>query len=263
MEKLTLAKREPDIDNTASLRRFGRARYWSNWFSKIKLKCRLEFLSWKVYIDRIAGSYINRFTYRNYISNNPKVIALVGNGEISPSLSNEIDAADLIVRFNRADSCGVSGKKTHILVLVNWAHPGKQFKDHPKCINKVARVGAHEFLLTSHPNDIPCLLSGRDAHSSGDATPSILKYIVKGRRVSFMPLSNRRQTECLLREYGSRTDVIPSTGAQAVLYFRTKYPAAQLRCYGFSHHGWGGHDWEAERAWISSVLSCQSHEKLT
>lgn len=185
----------------------------------------------------------------------PRTIALVGNGNIDPSWSEEIDGADLVVRFNCAPHCGGSaGKKIDVLVLVNWSYPGRRFKWKPFSINRLARSGAAKFIFTTKPKDIPTLME-REGNVPGDATKYILATIVRGREYSFFPLSNRFETERKLQRYGAKVGVIPSTGAQAVNFFATEYPGAIMRLYGFTHQGWGGHDWAAEKAWISSVLA--------
>jgi hypothetical protein len=196
--------------------------------------------------------------FRPIVPSDPKTIAVVGNGDVDPALAREIDSADIVVRFNKARNCGVAGRRTHILVLMNWSSPGERSARDPKSINPIAR-SASQFLLTADPKDLPALRKGRESDVPGDATPAILKLIVKGRPYSVLPLSNRLQTEEMLRKYGSRPDVIPSTGAQVINFLNLNYPRARMVLYGFSHTGWDGHCWDAERRWIASLLAEDSH----
>ena len=55
----------------------------------------------------------------------PKTVSLVGNGPIDTERADQIDAADLVIRFNRAGHYGTSGIRNDIHVLVNHGPPGK------------------------------------------------------------------------------------------------------------------------------------------
>ena len=180
-----------------------------------------------------------------------RTISIVGNGPATNA--EQIDAADIVVRINKAPLCGRAGQRTDILVLVNWSHPGREFAKNHHCINSLAASTAKSFWLTNNPRDVHCLQSGRDTDAPGDKSRRILRKIVKRRPYRYMPLENRLEIAELLRQYGSRSDVIPSTGAQVIHLLLKEAPQASLQLFGFSHQGWEGHCWGAEQKWINSL----------
>lgn len=202
---------------------------------------------------------LRAFRLRSPLAAAPAGIAVVGNGPIEAKLSDEIDDHDIVIRINRAPSCGEAGQRTDVLVLVNWSEPGFEFASNRGTINRRARKQAKEFWLTNHPNEVPVLQTGRDDENRrGDFTPEILNRVVQGRPYRFLGIENRRMTEALLRRYGARHDVIPSTGVQTVNFVRTVYPGARIDLYGFTHEGWSGHCWEAERLWLRTIIGANA-----
>ncbi|MDH6229595.1 hypothetical protein M2281_000167 [Mesorhizobium soli] len=187
----------------------------------------------------------------------PRTIAIVGNGKVDRKSSAVIDAADIVVRFNRASNYGGAGKRTDVLVVVNWSHPGEEFAKSPKLINSTVRRTAKEFLLTADPTELPSFLNGRPRLDGcpPDYTAEILRSVVQRRPYSFIPMSRLVATEHALISHGARKDVIPSSGALVIDYFHDQYPDAAIHLFGFSHSGWNGHCWDAERRWIETVLA--------
>lgn len=182
-----------------------------------------------------------------------RTIAAVGNGPVSDA--SKIDAADFVIRMNKAQFCGQAGERTDILVLMSWSHPGREFAKRPECINPLALKGAKFFWLINHPNHIDQFRTGRDAKVPGDSSRKIIKKLIEGRPFRYMPSENRVEVSDLLRKNGSRIDVIPSTGVQVINLLRHEAPKASLQLFGFSHQGWDGHCWEAERRLISGMAS--------
>jgi hypothetical protein len=178
-------------------------------------------------------------------------IAIVGNGPVSDP--SRIDEADLVVRFNKAPHCGEAGRRTDILVLVNWSGPGLRFATGRDHINELAQKTAHSFWLTADPKDLPRLAVGREWNARGDYSRRIVKRIVGDRPYRYMTLASRLSVSENLRMHGGRDDVIPSSGAHAIEQLLCDAPLAELVLYGFSHSGWEGHSWQAERRWVDSL----------
>ncbi len=179
-------------------------------------------------------------------------IAIIGNAPVYAQ-RREIDRHDIVVRFNLAPYCGAdAGIRTDVLCLVNWSWPGKQFAEQPGSINALAQSRASAFVLMTVPNEIPALLSICEPGTPGDFSQQILDRIVRGRPVTYVSSDVRDTVESELRKNGAPANSLASSGPQIIEMMHRIYPAAKIRIYGFTHEGWYGHAWDAERRWVDT-----------
>jgi len=178
-------------------------------------------------------------------------IAVIGNGLVYAH-RKEIDRCDVVVRFNLAPQCGQAGTRTDLLCLVNWSWPGKLFAEEPASINSLAQSRASAFVLMTEPSEIPSLLDICDPGTPGDFSPQILDKIVRGRPVAYVSADIRNTVEAELRTNGAPPNCLASSGPQIIEMMHRIYPAAKIRLYGFTHEGWHGHAWDAERRWVDT-----------
>jgi hypothetical protein len=210
-----------------------------------------------------------QFIFRRLV----KRIALVGNGPVSSGLGREIDAHDLVIRFNTATSRCITGGRTDVLVMTNTGEPALHFASDPSAIDDAAFVSAAEIWFPRHPKVIEHALRicpPEDRELWQDFSGAIIRHRLHGKPFRYLPARNYWQTEELLRGLGMGHGMQPSSGMLVIadIHRRSKISIyrTELTLYGFTHEGWSRHPWKAERAfieaapWITKVDSAKTHE---
>lgn len=165
-------------------------------------------------------------------------ISLVGNGPVSKGHAALIDAADLVIRINRANLCGVAGRRTDVIVIFHRFMGRSVTNGLP--INPRAETGAREFWLQQS-----------DKPGPAKSTEQLRRHVLRGRPVRFINIKIRAAE--LLGPHGATEHTKASTGAAALAYILDTFPDAKIGLYGFSHRGAAQHDWNAERAWFDAL----------
>lgn len=197
---------------------------------------------------------------------------IVGNGDIGEGLAGVIDAADLVMRFNDCRSVGPGGGKTDIVTVCNTGRPGKAMTEGSGwacnksvwlassiwCVRDPAKFRAmRNALLRSHPElDDFC----------DDYTDGFADYARKnGKDFHIVPAATHEALDRTLAAYDPAPHVVPSTGAVAIAEFLTHFrqPGDTIFLAGFGHHGWNGHPWGAEKAWIEGLVSSGAIVRLS
>ncbi|WP_305989537.1 hypothetical protein [Roseibium sp. MMSF_3544] len=158
-------------------------------------------------------------------------ISVVGNGPVSQENAGHIDEADLVLRFNRARSCGAAGRRVDVLAI-NRARVYMC-----KRINPVALHRAREVWV----ND-------REENGRVDW---LFEKECKPRYLGFGPIERARKQ---LQKYAETTDFEPTTGACIIAELLEAEPQAQLRLFGFTHQGMHTHDLNAEKSWVDDLV---------
>jgi hypothetical protein len=161
-----------------------------------------------------------------------RTVALVGNGPVGRDNAAEIDAADLVIRMNRAQMCGVAGRRTDVLVLN--AYLEKAFGAYGKPIVGAARRDAREIWVRHNK-------PGRS--------------IIDGRPIVTFGRDTMLRASANLAAHGAPPERdTPSLGASALQYLIER-SEAEILLYGFTHKGNEVHCWDAERRWTDSLVA--------
>jgi hypothetical protein len=184
-----------------------------------------------------------------------KTVAIVGNGPIDSFQSYEIDAHDVVVRFNGCRNYGVSGQRTDYLVLTNTGEPARQFAFDPLALNAQAVESAGRILLARPPDLVASELrrfpNDREYWETFDQD---LIGRIRHKRWTYMRAHIYRKARSVLRLYGARKTDQPSTGILAIFHIaqqlRRRMQPSAITLYGFTHQGWDRHPWNAERQLI-------------
>lgn len=193
-----------------------------------------------------------------------RVVAVVGNGPVARDLSERVEAADIVVRFNEPKaSIGMTGSRTDILFVCNSGNPMRRRLNNPNYTSLPTVQSAREVILPYHPLTIaryfkkPNILS-RLAGKKLDLTAETLDLMGRaGKAVTVMP---PRFYEDGCRDLGLTEErmklVFPSTGFFGIRYALERFAGEEWRIEfcGFSWEGWSRHAWADERAWISGKL---------
>jgi hypothetical protein len=171
-------------------------------------------------------------------------VAIVGNAPEMRGVAAEIDARDIVVRFNKAPGFERwAGRRVTHLALVNrggqsreWVHDG----------------GLGEIAVLQQANEIifpfPRLVDGPAGVCwTQEMTMALAPFAVRARALQEeLHIAARNE----LKTFGATDSVAPSTGFLVACDFLRRMPAAQIAVYGFGFAGWQGHAWAAERRWF-------------
>lgn len=184
-------------------------------------------------------------------------IAAVGNGPIDPRYASVIDAHDMVVRFNTAHHFGTTGRRIDVLVLVNTGGSGQRMHEIDGYINPAALAGAREVWIARHPEVIAAQRANpiNDPLSWVDHSDAIVAKLLKGKRWRFIDAEDYLEAHSTLKTFGALDTHEPSTGMVTLFHLRRTIKRPRVTLFGFTHEGWHGHPWEAERAYVAANRS--------
>jgi hypothetical protein len=182
-----------------------------------------------------------------------RTIALVGNGPLGPGDGKAIDQHGLVVRFNSCSNYGEGGYRTDVLVLTNTGEPAEAFAHNEAAINKNALMSARAFWIARSPE---LVAAERKRHPDQaaywtDYAAEIVRNRVGSSPWRFFDAKLYWWAQEALKEYGATDAHQPSTGMLALFHIKTTmWWPCHVTLFGFTHEGWDGHPWQAERALI-------------
>lgn len=187
---------------------------------------------------------------------------IVGNGEINASAAAQIDAADLIVRFNDCRTYGIGGSRTDIVAVCNTGDPAKTmlssnvWKNHP-CVSQATELWGvrspqlfarmRKPLLDSHPE----LYDFCD-----DYTMDFEAFCAEsGKSFRIIDETVHRDTDRDFAKSAINSYIVPSSGIIVIRFLLNTAVDAEIYIAGFSHSGWDGHPFAAEKLVVDSYVS--------
>jgi len=193
---------------------------------------------------------------RSHLLENARTVALVGNGPASPSMRAAIDQADIVIRFNLAPNSAATGTRTDAHVLMNHDQP--RFARPAHLLNPDVFCSAREIWLPIDP-EIMNAIERRDP-SRGPSllnwTHSICARHGDKKKLFVIPAHIHAEACRLVSPHLPGATVIePSSGFLAIVYSFWCNPAVTLHLFGFTHQGWDGHPWEAERQAVDQYVA--------
>ncbi len=191
-----------------------------------------------------------------------RLFMVIGNGDIGPQARAAISDAHAVVRFNDCRSAGEDAASTHIVVVCNTGRPGKKMLDEPGwrthpsvraadeiwCVRDPAKFAEMRAPLSvSHPElDDFC-----DDYTDGFRACAEAEG--KGFRV--IPREVHERLDAALSAFSPAPYVGPSPGLRPIADLSENRMEADERIglAGFSHQGWEGHPWDAERRYLEPL----------
>ncbi|WP_299567610.1 glycosyltransferase family 29 protein [uncultured Sulfitobacter sp.] len=186
-------------------------------------------------------------------------IAIVGNAPFKIDLADDIDQADIVVRFNNAHGFGQDrGARVDDLFLVNcggqpleWMRT-QDFWDQPHVIATpkvtlpIASQSGNEFATWDK--------AGNPTEIDGVNIENELRTKLErmGKVVQTLPRQTySKACRTVANPDGSFTSAEPSTGFLAIFhYLNTARQDDVIELFGFGFAGWDGHAWQRECAWV-------------
>lgn len=186
-------------------------------------------------------------------------IAIVGNAPNETDLSQDIDAADTVVRFNNAFGYGgVRGSKVDDLFLINCGGQPNEWLNSSEFWQRayVVRTPKVTLPIPYDPNAMPLPIDHGCHHACLDGVnfePDLRARLERmGKVVRVLPRNVYQTSRDILTDRSAvGSKVVPSTGFLSILdYLDRCQPDCAIELYGFAFAGWDGHVWSRERQWI-------------
>lgn len=188
-------------------------------------------------------------------------IAIFGNGDLGAAAMLAYDA-DLVIRFNDCRSAGDTAGRTDVVAICNTGRPAKAMGEDPEWRRHAAVRAASAIWCVRHPEKFaemrePLAESYPELDDFCDDYTEVFRGIANDEGKSFHIIP-RSVHERLDAAFAGLTDVpyaSPSTGILVIEEVITRHMSDgdRILLAGFSHEGWEGHPWEAERKYIQPL----------
>lgn len=190
-------------------------------------------------------------------------VVVVGNGRLPRDLTDEVESADFVLRFNEPkESIGLSGVKTDMLMVNNSGKPMQRRLRDPGYFRSAIVQAAKEIVFPYHPHTIrtwmihPNLLSRIRGRRSDWTLAAIEALGQAGKEIRIMPPAFYEDACAELgipRE--KMREVFPSTGYLGLRHIFHHLPTHRVELCGFSWEGWKRHAWSDERGWVEKQVA--------
>ena len=190
-------------------------------------------------------------------------VVVVGNGKLPRDLTDEVESADFILRFNEPKgSIGLSGVKTDMLMVSNSGKPMQRRLRDPGYFRSAIVQNAGEIVFPYHPYAIrtymirPNWMSSLRGRKADWTIQAVEAFGMAGKQVRIMPPSFYEDgcAELGIPRERMRT-VFPSTGYLGLRHVFHHYPEHHVQIRGFSWEGWKRHAWSDERGWVEKKIA--------
>ena len=196
---------------------------------------------------------------------------IVGNGEIAKGLAGEIDAADLVLRFNTCRSLGAGGQKTDMIAVCNTGRPARAMLHEGDWKTSKAVAAAPTIWCVRDPETFAALRAPLSkSHPElddfcDDYTDGFAAFARdSGKAFHVVPAATHEAVDRDLKASSAVDYVVPSSGIIAIAEMMTNHMEAgdEIVIAGFTHQGWEWHPWDAERAWIDNHVAARRLNRL-
>lgn len=187
---------------------------------------------------------------------------IVGNGEIAEGVASEIDAADTVVRFNDCRSFGAGGSRTDIVAVCNTGRPARAMLGSAEWRKSPPVAAASEIWSVRDPAKFAALRTSLAlSHPElddfcDDYTDQFTAFCrATGKRHVVIDQSVHERVDEALSAHEPGSYVVPSSGLVAIGALMLLYPDDDIAVTGFSHIGWDGHPFAAEKRLVDFYVS--------
>lgn len=198
-------------------------------------------------------------------------IVIVGNGSFSRGQARAIDNSDLVVRFNGCRSVGEGGLRTDIVSVCNTGRPAAAMIGEATWRNSPAVMSAVEIWCVREASKFaeikPALAIQYPELGDfcDDYTESFASFATNtGKSFAVIPRRYHDLLDLELRGLMPGAYVVPSSGLITIAYVigEVAAPGDQVLLAGFSHQGWDGHPFDAERGFVDRLIAQEQLRRL-
>lgn len=196
---------------------------------------------------------------------------IVGNAPPRRDLRNEIDGADIVIRFNDCRTHGGdTGTRSDIVAVCNTGRPAKSmlegaWRDHPAvrsaeaiwCVRNPEAMASRRASILERRPDLDDFFDDRTAELEAVAA-------TRGADCVVLPAEVHDRLDERLGAIAGDSYVLPSTGLFAIDHVLHHFasPADRVAITGFDHEGWEGHPFSAERQLVDRFAAEGSLRRL-
>lgn len=189
-------------------------------------------------------------------------IMIVGNGEIPAVAAAEIDAGDLVIRFNDCRSAKSPDDRTDVVAVCNTGRPAKAMLGSEAWRTHPAVVSASEIWSVRDPRKFaalraPLAVSHPELDDfCDDYTEEFVRFCAaNGKQHIIIDQSVHDSVDDALKAYEPGDYVVPSSGLIVIAEVLRRYPDDLVAIAGFGHVGWDGHPFAAEKRLVDAYVS--------
>lgn len=199
-------------------------------------------------------------------------IMIVGNGEVPEGAGGVIDAADLVIRFNMTPSFSAAGRKTDVLAVCNSGRPAKAMLTSDLWLESVPMRDCAEIWSVRDPGKFselkPQLAVSHPELDDfcDDYTESFARLAdSRGKAHRIIARETHESLDEALIAYEPGDYVVPSSGMVVISHVLASldFAADTVFLTGFSHQGWSGHPFAAERRLVDSYVAAGRLTRLS
>lgn len=191
-------------------------------------------------------------------------IMIVGNGPVAEGTAAIVDAADFVVRFNFSRNYERAGTRTDAIVVCNTGRPAHAMLGSAEWRESASVLATAEIWSVRDPAKFAALkpvLAVSHPHLDDfcdDRTEDFAAFALSsGKLHSIIPASVHEDVDAVLAGHGEEPYVVPSSGLIAMFHIlcHARFVQSEIVLAGFSHEGWDGHPFAAERRLVDSLVA--------
>ncbi|MGG7516533.1 Urease operon accessory protein [Allorhizobium undicola] len=196
---------------------------------------------------------------------------IVGNGEVAADAAPFIDACDMVIRFNGCRNFGLAGRRTDIVALCNTGRPAKAMLEDETWRASEAVKAASALWMVRDPAHFEALRTGILARHPelddffDDYTAAFAGLCAsQGKQHVVIPGAIHGEAVAQLRLHDGDPGVVPSSGMIVITHLLNDpaYRQDKIMLTGFSHEGWEGHPFAAEKRLIDALVAAGRVSRL-
>lgn len=191
-------------------------------------------------------------------------IMVVGNGDIPEGVAGTVDAGDLVFRFNECRSFGPGGSRTDVVAICSTGRPARRMIASPLWRDSRAVQEASAIWSVRDPQKFAELrtvlaLSHPELEDFCDDLSQDFEAFAteRGKAHYVVPRAMHEAADSALLDHDPDPYVVPSSGLIVIteLLNNPAYAADSISIAGFSHEGWDGHPFSAERRLVEAYVA--------
>lgn len=189
---------------------------------------------------------------------------IVGNGSVAEGAADLIDAADFVIRFNDCRSFGRAGRRTDVIAVCNTGRPARNMIQ-SETWRESAPVGAcSQIWSVRDPGKFdemrrPLAISHPELDDFCDDYTEAFRTFAEGQGKAHGVIDRRvhEAMDAALSAHQPPPYVVPSSGMVVIgeLLDNPAYAQDAISIAGFSHEGWDGHPFAAEKRLVDAYVA--------